>query len=73
MIMTFGVRPGSGASRTLETLFCLVPGFSFYQAIAHMEVAAVNGAPLTAWDTLVWDKGGPSSHKLRPALCCAHS
>jgi hypothetical protein len=44
MILTFGVQPGSDASQNMETAFCLMPGFAFYQGIAKLEVAATTEA-----------------------------
>eukprot|EP01046_Picozoa_sp_COSAG06_P013441 COSAG06_NODE_813_length_12161_cov_3.785193_17_plen_155_part_00 len=42
----------------METAFCLMPGFAFYQGIAKLEVAAVNGVPLAnALDVFDYERG----------------
>lgn len=58
MILTFGVEPGSNVAQQMETAFCLMPSFAFYQGIAKLEVAAVNGVPLEgAFDVFDYDRG----------------
>jgi ABC-type multidrug transport system ATPase subunit len=57
MLITFAVEPGTPTAEHMETAFCLIPGFAFYQGIGKLEVAAVNGNPFSAMDTFDPERG----------------